>query len=573
MKKLSVMTLALLPVLSSGAWERSESEMLHCARTQLNVKAAELIPLIEKDMLTVFGTEGGGYVVVSRSASSSPVIGYSDSPLDLNSIPDGLSWWLSYADRALNEREGKMYISPAPQTEVAPMLTTAWEQDGPYNSLCPSVGGIWGGKPMTGCVATAMAQALKYYQYPPKSVGKGSYSTDGQNFIPVALSTEYKWERMKDRYRLGYTEEEGSAVAELMRDCGYASKMVYTSQGSGTNLYDAGYGLTHNLQYDSLSFRIRTRAYHSDREWVEMVHAEMVAKRPVIYAATDPSRMAHAFVLDGLDSNGFVHVNWGWGGTANGYFDISVLTGLTPSYPDPYTGSQIEYNFCMEQLMATGLIPSSSPAEGAEYESFFGGYEYPELNFAEDALQISSIPVFNFSHLDFKGLLGLVIQGEDDHAVVLPFFYSAWEDGITIPVIGGIMLPEEFYAYGTLNETDQKTPRPDGKYRIYFVSWAEQEMAAGIEPRMFHYPVILDSKNESSAAVWEAEIRNGHWDASTLKKSDSEGNGIQMVLEGDADDPVSFYTLDGLELNGASLPKGQPVVIRRGNRTSKVMIR
>ncbi len=572
MKKVLILALALLPALTSGAWERSESEMRKCARTQLNLKNSEMKTLIEKDMVSVYGSSEGGYVVVSRSTSTAPVIGYSDNTLDLDNLPDGLQWWLSQADRVLTERENLMPVSYAPFEEVSPMLKTAWEQDSPYNNLCPAVGGFWGGKAQTGCVATAMAQVLKYFQYPPKSEGIGFYSTDGQSYNEVKMSTEYKWDQMLDRYRMGYTEEQAQAVAELMRDCGYATKMVYTSQGSGANLYDGGNGLAHNMAYDSLSLRVRTRIYYTDKQWVDMVHSEIEAKRPILYAATDPARMGHAFVLDGMDSKGFVHVNWGWGGSANGYFDISVLSGLTPSYMDPYVGSEIKYNFCDDQLMVIGLNPSAKPAEGAEYESFFGTYEYPTLKFVDDNLEIESVAVYNFSALNFKGLLGLVVQGENDHAVVLPFFYSAWEDGLTIPVIGGLMLPEEYYASGLLHDTDGATPRPDGKYKLYFVSWAEQEMAGEWEPRLFHFPVPLDPNKETSTVIWEAEIKNGHWVPESLKMNGVSTSEVSEIA-GNLEEIEAVYTLDGQKLNGKTLPKGTPVVVRKGDKSSKVIIR
>ena len=575
--------MAILASLPALAWERSEADMQRIAGEKLRTltadvkKASGVKKLLDKNMVTVYGTGNNGFVVMSRSSSTSPVIGYSDSQFDPATMPDGFAWWLSEADRAISSRE-KISVSNAPEKEVAPMLKTAWAQDSPYNNLCPESGGFWGSKSQTGCDATAMAQVLKYYNYPPQSTGIGSYSTDGQNFREVKLSTVFNWDKMKDRYNWGFSDDEAKAVAELMRDCGYASKMVYTPQGSGANLYDAAHGLAHNLQYDSLSMKVMTRSYYRDEEWIKTIYNELTSGRPILYAATDMEKLAHCFVFDGMDTNGFVHVNWGWTGSANGYFDVSTLSGLTPSYPDPYTGSQIKYNFSAEHLMVIGLNPSPVPAEGAEYESFFGTYDIPDLMFQDDSLLISQIPVFNFSHLDFKGLLGLVIEGEDGHAVVQPFFYSGWEGGRTIPVIGGVMFTEEYYPSATLCDTDGTTPRPDGKYKFYFVSWSEQEMNAKINPRMIRYPVAMAPKGEEPVAVWEAVKKNGHWDAESLHMI-GKTSGVEEVTASAVSSDTradGVYAIDGTKLGADSsvietLRKGTPVIIRNGKSVYKIL--
>ncbi len=573
----------MLAFLPASAWERSEADMQRIAGEKLKSISVDgrlssgVKKLLDKKMVSVYGTGNDGFVVVSRSSSTSPVIGYSDSRFNPETMPDGLSWWISEADRVITDRE-KISTCNAPEKEVAPLLKTAWSQDSPFNNLCPETGGFWGAKTQTGCVATAMAQVLNFFRYPAQSTGTGSYSTDGQTFKDVKMSTVFNWDKMKDRYNLGYAEDEAKAVAELMRECGYASKMVYTSQGSGANLYDAAYGLAHNMQYDSLSMKVMTRSYYHDEEWIKAIYNELTSGRPVLYAATDMEKLAHCFVFDGLDKNGFVHVNWGWSGTANGYFDITSISGLNPSYMDPYTASQIKYNFSQEHLMVVGLNPSAVAAEGAEYESFFGTYEIPDLMFQDDSLLISSIPLFNFSHLDFKGLLGLVIEGEDGHAVVQPFFYSGWEEGRTIPVISGVMFTEEYYPSATLNDTDGKTPRPDGKYKFYFVSWSEQEMEAKLNPRMIRYPAYLAAEGEEPVAIWEAEKKNGHWVAESLHRI-GESTGVGNVF---SESPVTehgsdgVFTLDGKKIGSdssivESLSKVTPVIVRNGSSVYKIL--
>lgn len=580
MKRSIIISLTVLSVIPLCVSRRTGEEIRQIAKDRLvmmsDARKTDLMPLTRvarMEMLSVYESEGTGYVVVSHSGETPSVLGYSDRHFDPEQMPDGLKWWLDQTNRYL--MEGEMALAAeAPQSPVEPMLTTRWAQESPFNKLCPQTGGFWGTSPQTGCVATAMAQAMKYFEYPAASTGSGTYSADGGNsYKTVSMNTTFKWDKMRDSYRMGYSEDEATAVAELMRDCGYASNMIYSEQGSGALLYEGANGLVKNMQYDPYSMKMMTRTYYRDDEWMAAITKEMEAKRPVIYMAVDPEKLGHAFVLDGMDAEGRVHINWGWSGDANGYYDISIPKGLNPSYPNPYTGQDIKYTFTDEHAMIIGLNPSATPAEGTHYESFFAGYDYPTMHFDDDTLYIESVPVFNFSHLDFQGLLGLVIQGEDGHAVVLPFFYSGWEDDKVIPVLGGMMITEEYYPQGTLNETDGQTPRPDGKYRMYFVSWAKEEMEAGTNPQPIRYPVALAKEGEANYAVWEAEIKNGHWDENSLRMVSGTA-GVEAIegLQADDDAPATTYTLDGKILGeSAAMPAGTPVIVRKGSSVKKII--
>lgn len=572
----------LLPV-SSGAIVRNEGEMRKIARENIGlVTTADpsgMKKLLDRRMLSVYGTEKGGYVVVSRS-SSRGIIGYSDHHFDAAKMPDGLRWWLDQSDRTLSKSENAVCRADAAETVVEPIVKAHWAQEGPFNQLCPKSGGVWGGNSMTGCVATAMAQAMYAFKYPEQSVGTGYYSTDnGNSFQEAKMNTRFRWDLMRDRYHLSYSDEEANAVAELMRECGYASRMIYSAQGSGANIYDAAHGMALNLQYDSLAMRVNTRAYFRDAEWLDMIRKDITAGRPIVYMAVDPEKLGHAFVLDGLDARGFVHVNWGWKGDADGYFDFSGIGGLNPSYPNPYTGGEIKYNFYDQQAMITGLKPQAKPDDYERYESRFVTNDRIDIAFEGDELMIQSQPVFNFSHLAFSGMLALVVEGEDGHAVVLPFFYTPWQEGQTIPVISGVMLTEQYYASGTLNDTDGKTPRPDGKYRLYFVSWAQQEMEQKSNPQYLRFPASLAAEGADNYDVWEAEISNGHWVASSLKRVDAESSSVKDIptLSGDDLGQTMIYDLDGRLVHSGTEPfvpaygERRPVIVKRGSSATKVI--
>ena len=582
MKKISsILALLSMPIIAFG-FQRTDAEMQKIARENLQLRlhaqtAEPVKKLLDKEMLAVYGYESGGYVVVSRSGEGNAVIGYSDNAFSASELPDGLEWWLNQANRVLSEGE-MLSLRQARAQAVAPLLTTAWAQESPYNRLCPTVGGgFWGSTtPMTGCVATAMAQVMNYFQYPASSVGKGEYSTDGQTFKSVATTTSFKWDKMRDRYNLNYTEEEAKAVAELMRDCGYASRMTYTANGSGANIYDAAYGLCHNMQYDSLAMRVRTRAYYRDEDWTRMIYNELSARRPILYMAVDPEKLGHSFVFDGLDEQGMVHVNWGWSGTANGYFDITTVQGLTPSYQEPYYGSTIKYNFYDEQAMVIGFKPQSTPEPDEKYESAFVTYDMPRVFIEDDIIYVSQIPLFNYSHLPFNGLLGMVVEGEDGHAVVLPFFYSPWENNVEIPVLGGVYFTEEYYPQGTLNDADMTTPRPDGKYRLYFVSWATQEMQGGVNPQYVRYPMSMARDGKENYCVWEASIVNGHWDPNSLREVEIDATGIKNIETPVMDGLTRIFGLDGKLIYSGENPethieKGTPVIMTKDGQSRKVI--
>lgn len=574
----SALAVAAMPVM---AWQRSEADMLKIAREnlQLRVGTAVVKKALEKEMLTVYTGENSGYVIVSRSGSTSSVIGYSEGIFEAQSLPDGLVWWLDKANENIMAAENFNVTAGSRVKAVAPMLTTYWAQESPYNQLCPKVGGgFWGTTtPMTGCVATAMAQVMNYFKYPAQSVGTGSYSTDGQNYQTVKMGTTYKWDKMRNAYNVGYTQEEATAVEELMRDCGYASNMVYTAQGSGTTIYEGAYGLCKNMQYDPYSLRVRTRAYYRADDWMKMIYAELESERPILYMAVDPDQLGHAFVFDGVDEQGLVHVNWGWSGTANGYYDVYAVNGLNPSYQEPYYGTTIKYNFYDEQAMVIGFKPQATPGPEEKYESTFVTYQEPQIAIDNDVIYVSQIPLFNYGHLPFNGLLGLVVQGEDGHAVVLPFFYSAWEDNLEIPVLGGIYFTEEYYPQGTLNESDMSTPRPDGKYTLYFVSWASQEMEQGTNPQYIRYPIALAPDGAENYCVWEANIVNGHWDAASLKAVEIEAAGIEELVAPITHDCLTkVYGIDGTLIYQGENPqdaveRGVPVIVVKDGKAEKVI--
>lgn len=586
MRKIIILAISAVLAFPSFAQNRTEGEMAQIAKNKLESrnlgknfgKAVEAKKLYTSDKLSIYGNDNG-FVVVSKLKNSSPVLGYSDKPFNADRMPDGLKWWIDKTNKSMAEGNARAYVSKPSQT-VTQMLTSKWGQESPFNSLCPSTGS-WGSSSYTGCVATAMAQILRYHKYPAQSQGSSYYLLNNSSSQhKVNLSTTYDWDNMLDRYVWNYNDNQSKAVAELMRDCGYASHMDYTSQGSGTNAYDAGYGLVHNMKVDSLSLRVLNRAYMTDDDWMNAIYEELVSGRPILYNAVDPGNLGHAFVFDGLDADGKVHVNWGWTGDADGYFDVSALT---PSYPNPYTGGQVKYNFTDEQIMITGIVPRETPTDGEQYQSCFYLQERDSMWFDDnDTLKLKVEPVYNYSALTFNGMLGIVIQDENGHGVIQPFFYTPWSDNQTIPVLGGTYTTEAYYPRATLNDADGKTPRPDGKYYIYLVSWASPEINKS-NPQYIRFPMALADQFGHNYSIWEVEKKNGHWVPSSMKRSAGLVDGIDRISANPTANTAKgqsgtqVYDLNGRLLHsgndlGTSI-NGKPglYIIRQNGKTMKIV--
>lgn len=140
-----------------------------------------------------------------------------------------------------------------------------------------------------------------------------------------------------------------------------------------------------------------------------------------------------------------------------------------------------------------------------------------------DSLKLKSVPMFNFSHLDFTGLIGVVVEDTTGHAVVQPFFYSPWQGGAgTIGTLNGLYPATAFYPSATLNDADGKTPRPDGRYKIYLVTWSTQEMNGNLNPQYVRFPIAFAKDGRTNYNVWEVRKENGHWVESSMKACQSQ---------------------------------------------------
>ena len=338
------------------------------------------------------GTQGKGFVIVSADDCVLPILGYSASnPFVTENMPSNIKGWLDdyekqiqfYQniessqrlsrslsheedivadawDRLLNNRQ----FDPPLNTAVAPLLSTTWDQSPYYNNLCP-YSSYYGERTVTGCVATATAQVMKYWNHPTTGYGSHSYyhntyGTQNANFG----ATTYAWSSMPSQLSSSSSTTQVNAVATLMYHVGVAIEMDYdvsANGGSGAYSYSNG---NHTVASAENALRTYFKYKSSLRQvaiddyttagWSSLLMNELNNNRPVIYSGRDESG-GHCFVCDGYNNSGQFHFNWGWGGYCDGYYTIGYLN------PNPGgTGGNSTYTFNLSNVALIGIEPNTN---------------------------------------------------------------------------------------------------------------------------------------------------------------------------------------------------------------------
>lgn len=287
-----------------------------------------------------------GFMIVSADDCISPLIGYTDSgSFNPDNMPDNMRVWLEgyqrQIDAAIACGSSPSSRATAQRAAIAPLVKTQWNQSSPYNNDCPMDGNS---RSVTGCVATAMAQVMKYHNWPAKGKGSNSYQWANSAGETKTLTMDFSsitfdWANMSDTYNASNTAAQNAAVAKLMVACGHSVEMNYSSRESGAPSPLIAHALINYFDYDG-NIQYLMRDYYGIQEWEEMVYAELAARRPVIYDGSTASGAGHEFVCDGYE-NGYFHINWGWGGLSDGYFKLTLLTPETQGIG----GSNSGYNF------------------------------------------------------------------------------------------------------------------------------------------------------------------------------------------------------------------------------------
>ena len=277
-----------------------------------------------------------GWVIVSADDNASPVIGYSATgQLTWHSLPVNLSAMLDdygmQVKRLATEAKvsnrgwesiGRMKSTRADDSSISSLISVHWNQSSPFNYYCPGSGSS---KALVGCVAVAMSQAMSVQKYPPRPTGKVDYTPPGYSNIQLNYDAEsaYNWDAImsgSNQYR---------EAARLMYHAGVSVKMHYGADGSGvpySDLYLIRDALKNNFQYGNditYYYRDQYERSNSKQAWIRLLLNELSAGRAIVYNGTGSA--GHSFNLDGYDGVSMFHVNWGWGGIGDGYFNLDNL--------------------------------------------------------------------------------------------------------------------------------------------------------------------------------------------------------------------------------------------------------
>ena len=284
-----------------------------------------------------------GFVLVSADDNARQILGYSQTgSFNEADMPENMRVWF----QRLSEEMTVAAQQPAKPirrslvkraiTPVEPLLgAIKWDQGTPYNNLCP-IDQTDNKRSYTGCVATAAAQIMRFWKHPAK--GTGSHTNNWDNSVYGGKgsgsekgdfeNTTYDWDNMLEAYKKGsYTDEQATAVATLLYHVGISCDMVYGSDkvgGSGAFTNDMAKALYTYFGYDR-GLRLIKKDIMGNAQFEKLFLEELAAGRPVLMGGATKKNEGHEFVCDGVNADGYFHINWGWSGSSDGYFALSAL--------------------------------------------------------------------------------------------------------------------------------------------------------------------------------------------------------------------------------------------------------
>lgn len=483
--------LMAMPVLAENRSFRQAREIAerHAAKNgaHIGLQSVKRAKVLNKQQSTtssrgyyVFPHDGNcGYTIVSGDDRMPEIVGYSTTDTySEENMPDGMKHLMqayeamatalangdAKAERCLAEKEALAADSTYRQPRVAPLLAdVAWGQSEPYNNLCPMYDGQR--RTVTGCVATAMAQLMIYYKYPQtlKSDIPAYQTSSYQLNMPLVSAGErYDWDNMLPQYSgSAYTAAQANAVAKLMYHCGLSAK---ADHGPSTGAWCTPYVLVKYWGYDPDVIKHLYREKFSLREWTAILDAELQASRPVYYTGCSTTSGGHAFLCDGADGNGLYHINWGWSGWNNGYFDITVLNS-DYSGAESATAPADGYNYTCKMIV--GIMPDNGVADAplivtplltADENEWVGcDLLTTERADANGTFRLSIAAEFgNYEKTAFDGYAGVGLK--DESGIYLPLSTSKI-------YLGGMGEYGSYYSEPLRFKIDYSFP--EGRTRIY----------------------------------------------------------------------------------------------------------
>ncbi len=299
-----------------------------------------------EEAIYAFDFTNYGFILIAAEDAIEPVLGYTfDNPFPSENQPEGFRGVINeFKEQVSYLRDNKIDATPeieqqwdnlisfdpsqfTPQKgdkDIDPMLTCTWNQDSPYNFLCPEDEDGPGGHVYVGCVATAMSQIMYYWRFPEHGQHTKSYYASGYGNQTVNFEeATYDWDAMVDNSDSKYNYE----IAEISYHAGVSVEMMYSPGGSGAYSQDVPFALKYYFKYSN-SCAYKQRQNYNLTTWKSMVQAELDDDCPVYYSGSSPDG-GHAFVLDGRhDADDTYHFNFGWSGSGNGWYLITNAGGF-----------------------------------------------------------------------------------------------------------------------------------------------------------------------------------------------------------------------------------------------------
>lgn len=396
-------------LLSKHSTQEVQLQAVSCAQLHVQANGAQsLIPFYAFNNVA-----GKGFALISGSDLMPEVLGYADQgqfPVVADQLPVNMQSWLNTMAEleSFLEQHPSLaaHLEHAQATQpVDQLLTTVWGQDAPFNDQCPVKKGI---QTVTGCMATSISQVLNHQQFPTQMTG-GTYSyndhgtTRSVNFDDITID----YNLLLDNYSRGNgTEEERAEVAKLMVNVGHALNMQYDEQSGAISTMGLR-GLVESI--GCTKAQSLERKYYSLDEWNDLIQTELRANRPVVFDGFSDG--GHSFVLDGVDAEGLYHVNWGWDGTSNGYYDVTIL--LPSIYGTGASASTV--GFVYDQDIFVNVC---DPANAGAWHTGLRGKSSNNISASKTSANVGdkvtfSTTVLNENPSAFRGYAGVVIYKEN----------------------------------------------------------------------------------------------------------------------------------------------------------------
>ncbi len=371
----------------------------------------------------VFNVSGdNGFVVVAGDDRVKPILAYSTTGrFNPNDIADGFEFTLnSFCEEIQYVRDNNLAVTPdikaewtsvaatgkinqdrATRAVVGPLCQTIWNQNYPWNSQCPEDAEGSGGHVYAGCVATAMAQVMKFYDWPPMGTGSHTYNPDGYAQQTANFGeTEYHFELMPNELDSLSTEEDYFYIAQFLHHCGIAVDMQYSGNGSGAYSEDVPSALRNYFRYNCDDHITNDNWWgvggYTNEEWAQMLKDGGLDENiPLYYSGQDDNwQGGHAFVCDGYDENDYFHFNWGWSGRDDAWCPIGALntTKYAFNMMNGFTGHIIpnspEYLNCPENITDFEVV------ENADMTSVRISWTNPETDQNGEPLTSCTVTVY-----------------------------------------------------------------------------------------------------------------------------------------------------------------------------------